>query len=532
MSRKRTDMHRLQELVRLHRLGTGRREIARLLKMSPNTERPYHMALKAAGLLAGLVDELPSLERLKAAVLEHHPPKLAPQEASSIESWLGDVQTLLDDGLGPRAIYDRLRQHEDRTFGGSYWAVKRMARRLKKARGVQPEDIAIPVDTRPGEVAQVDFGYVGWLYDVETQRKRKAWVFVMVLGYSRHMWAKVVFNQRTETWLSLHIEAFAALGGCVETVVPDNLKAAVIRAAFAVGGDSALNRSYRELARHYGFKVDPTPRFQPKKKGKVEAGVRYVKGNFFAGREGESSDEVQRKLDRWVAEIAGTRTHGTTGQPPLEVFAAVEQSALAPLPAMRFEPVVWKHATVRDAYVSFDGRLYSVPFQLSGHKVWARATTTTVMVYADDDRVATHRRTDPGKRSTKEAHLPEGRRDLRHRSRDYWEQRADTIGAEVGVYIREVFDSDEVLSRLGAVQTMVLLLERVPPERAGAACKRAGFYGNYDVRGLRSILAKGLDQQPLPTAVVPPATPAESPRFARSISELLSPPIEVTHEPH
>jgi transposase len=453
------------------------------------------------------------------------------QEVSSIEDWLERVQELKDKGLKPRAIFDRLRQEESE-FSGSYWAVKRLCKRLKRARGVQPEDIAIPVETRPGEVAQVDFGYVGWLYDPKTEKKRKAWVFVLVLGYSRHMWAQIVFDQRTETWLRLHIEAFAALGGCVETVVPDNLKAAVIRAAFAVGGETALNRSYRELARHYGFKVDPAPRFQPKKKGKVESGVRYVKSNFFVGREGEVSDEVQHKLERWVLEIAGTREHGTTGQAPLEVFRAVEQPALEPLPSTPFELVVWKHATVRDAYASFDGRLYSVPFRLSDSKVWIRATKHTVTLYADDVRVATHGRNEPGKRSTIEAHLPEGRRDLRHRSRDYWEKRADALSAEVGVYMREVFDSDDVLSRLGAVQTMVLLLEKVPAERACAACRRASFYGNYDVRALRSILAKGLDREPLPIAVIPADTPSGTPRFARRISELFSASMEVSHESH
>jgi transposase len=421
---------------------------------------------------------------------------------------------------------------EEATFKGSYWAVKRLYRRLKKAKGVQPSDIAIPVETRPGEVAQVDFGYVGWLFDPDSQKRRRAWVFVMVLAHSRHMWAKVVFDQRTETWLSLHIEAFAAFGGCVETVVPDNLKAAVIRAAFSVGGETALNRSYRELARHYGFKIDPAPAYQPKKKGKVEASVRYVKSNFFVGRDGEAIDEVQRKLDRWVLEIAGLRTHGSTGLLPLEVFRTVEQKALTLLPRIPFEPIIWKEVTVRDAYVLFDGRLYSVPFRFTGQKVWVYATRSSVTIYADDERVATHERNAPGRRSTIEAHLPDGRRDFRHRDRSYWEKRADAIDPEVGIYIRDIFDSDDVLSRLGTVQKMVLLLEHVPPERARAACRRAQFFGNDDVQALRAILAKGLDKEPLPVAIIPARTPAERPRFARRISEIFSVSAEVWHEPN
>jgi hypothetical protein len=135
---------------------------------------------------------------------------------------------------------------------------------LEQARQEQAEDVAIPVETPAGEVAQVDFGYAGKLYDAKEGRFRRAWVFVMVLGFSRHMFARIVFDQKTTTWLALHVEAFDELGGVPRVLVPDNLKAAVIRAAFGADGPSALNRSYRELARHYGFKVDPTPPRAPK----------------------------------------------------------------------------------------------------------------------------------------------------------------------------------------------------------------------------------------------------------------------------
>lgn len=117
----------------------------------------------------------------------------------------------------------------------------------------------------------------------------------MVLGHSRHMFCKVVFDQKIETWLELHVEAFDFFGGSPKVVVPDNLKAAVIRNAFGIGGDDTeLNRSYRELARHYGFKIDPTPPYSPKKKGKVESAVKYVKGNALRGREGEDTREVTK----------------------------------------------------------------------------------------------------------------------------------------------------------------------------------------------------------------------------------------------
>jgi transposase len=518
MTNRRIAMHRLEELVRLHRLGETTREVARLLGISPNTERAYREAFVAAGLLEGSADALPPLAELKAAVLAHRPPPKAapPQQQSVLEAYRPAVAALFAKGLGPRAIYDRLRL-EHGPLPGSYSAMKRLWRALRRERGVRPADVAIPVETAPGDVAQVDFGYVGRLFDPEARALRKAWCFVLVLGFSRHQVVRVAFDQRAETWARLHVEAFEELGGVPKTIVPDNLKAAVVRAAFGLGDEGSLHRGYRELARHYGFKVDPTPPRDPVKKGKVEAGVKYAKGNFFAGREGQDVVRVRAELGPWTREVAGRRVHGTTGEPPLERFERLERAALLPLPAAPFAPVTWKQATVhRDAHVAFDRRLYSAPWRLVGQRVWVRATADAVCVYADDERVATHARSGPGGHSTLEAHLPEGRRELRHRSEAYWRERAERLGEPVGRFVGELLDGDDALSRLRGAQAVVLRLEKVAPERARAACARASHFGSYSYAAVRAILERGLDLEPLPSA--PVATSAEAParpRFAR-----------------
>jgi transposase len=534
MAARRIVMHRLEELVRLHRLGTPMREVARLLKMSPRIERQYREVLQAAGLLHGTLESMPDLDALKAAVLAAKPkPALPAQQVSAIESWRPRVEDLFAKGLGPRAIHDRLRlEHTD--FIGSYAQVKRLWRAIKRSRGVQAQDVAIPVETTEGQIAQVDFGYLGKLIDPETHTLHKAWCFVMVLGFSRKIVARIVFDQKIETWVRLHVEAFEELGGVPETIVPDNLKAAVVRAAFAIDGPgTALNRTYRELAKHYGFKVDPTPPRAPKKKGKVESAVKYVKRNFFRGRDGSDAAEVARELARWVIQIADQRLHGTTQRKPGDVFVEVERQHLRALPALPYESVIWHEAKVHaDTHVSFGGRLYSVPWRLLGRAVWVRATKTTVSIYCDDDRVATHSRRGPGRRSTHEEHLPEHRRDARHRSRGYWEQRADAIGAEVGKLIREVFDSDDVLLQLRTVQAIVTYLEAFPVERARAACVRASFYGITSYGGIKQILVRALDREALPSAVMPRIGELEAPRFARTVAELMDAPVEVSDEPH
>jgi transposase len=514
-------MHRLQELVRLHRMGTGSRKVAQLLMMSPNTERIYRQALADSGLLDGPADALPELAVLREAVMVQLPPKDKPQHESSISKWADAIATMLDSGAAPTAIYDCLRlQHEE--FDGSLSAVKRLCMRLRLAKGIEAEDVAIPVDTDAGEVAQVDFGAIGKLWDPATGRMREAYVFVLVLGYSRHMVVRIVFDQKVETWLRLHVEAFTELRAVPRVMVPDNLKAAVIRAAFGVAEDPMLNRSYRELARHYGFKIDPTPPYSPEKKGKVESGVKYVKRNFITPREGLDVDVLRLELPRWVLEVAGMRKHGTTHKRPLEVFTQVERAAMLPLPMTAWQPVWWRMPTLRiDCCAIVEGARYSAPWRLVRKVLLARVTTRSVELYFEDTRVATHERQAAGGKSILDEHLPAHRTAYRHRSREYWEQRAAELGDDVLAFVRQVFDADDVLHQLRAVQAIVTHLQTFPVERAASACRRASYFGCFGYGAIKNILRKGLDLEPLPSVVVPTSDPTERPRFARNVQELL-----------
>ena len=529
MSAQGISMHRLREMVRLHRLGGGTAHgIAASLEMSPNTERRYREALKTVGLLDGPVEALPSLEELKTAVAKQLRSAPPPQQESSIAQWKPRVKELLQKGLTPKAIHDRLCLEEGKDYEGRIGAVKRMVRRLRYEAGVSPNDIAIPVDTKPGQVAQVDFGYAGYKQDPQSGRLRRSWVFVMVLGYSRHLYVEYVFDQRAETWARLHMNAFREFGAVPEEVVPDNLKAAVLKAAFSSAEDSTLNRSYRELAHHYGFKIGPTPPHAPNKKGKVESGVKYVKANFDKGREGEEITVVNAEARRWVREIAGTRDHGTTGRAPIEVFEQEERAAMLPLPATPYHIVVWHQATVhQDSHFQFDGRLYSVPWRHVAAKgqpatvVWARATATTVAAYIDDTRVTDHDRKGSGRRSTKEEHLPEHRRDYRHRDPQYWRERAGEQGTVVRTFIDTVLDHDPVKSRVDVACACLKLLETLPPERTTSVAQHALRFGNVHYRELKRIVEYGLDQQhaDMEPCQVSNAWGDTQPAFARSGEE-------------
>lgn len=358
------------------------------------------------------------------------------------------------------------------------------------------------------------------LIDPESGKLRKAWVFVMVLSHSRHLFAKTVFDQRAETWQKFHVDAFRFFGGVPRVVVPD-LKAAVIRAAFGAFESPELNRSYWELARHYGFRIDPTPAYSPEKKGKVESAVKYVKRSFFDTWAPTDVGEANRELVRWNGEVAGQRTHGTTGKRPFEAFRAEEATVLLPLPRRQYESTIWKEAKVhRDAHIQFERRLYSVPFAHIGKTVWVKATRTTLLILVDDVRVATHLRSEKKRVHTNVAHLPTERLEICERSAAYWQDRASRVSDDVGQWVRELIHNDDVLSNVRVAQSVVSLVEKYPEERANAACCRALHFGNLTYVGVRDILRKALDKEGLPDEEHVFGRPS-NPAFARSSSEII-----------
>jgi transposase len=487
--------------------------------MSPNTERSFRLLLQPHGVLEGSVDPLPSTATLREFVTQARLNNRPHQHESSVEKWLTPITKLFDDGARPKAIFDWLKLHEE-GFDGSLSAVKRCVHQLRRTQGVREEDVVIRVDTPPGLVAQVDFGDVGKFLCPKTKLMQKAYVFVMVLGYSRHMFAQIVFDQTVATWLALHAAAFAFFGGVVATIVPDNLKSAVLRAAFDVRSEAALNLSYRDLARHYEFNIDPTPPYSPEKKGKVESSVKYVKSNFIATLDERSDIErVNAQLEQWVLKIAGERHHGTTHEAPLGRFTRVEKFSLKPLPEKPWTHVNWRQVQVRrDSHILLEGAAYSVPWRLIGRSVVVRRIGSSIEIYWEDTRVATHECTAKGTTQTNDAHLPTTRRDYRHRDPAYWRERAAALHSDVAAYIDEVIASDTVQNQVTKVAAMIRLFEEAGADRAGTTCRRASYYGNFTYSAVKKILQERLDLQPLPIALVCDPQDLRAPKFARSLA--------------
>ena len=341
----------------------------------------------------------------------------------------------------------------------------------------------------------MDFGAGPVLVDPRTGEQIKTWFFLMTLCWSRHQYAEIVLNQKVDTWLSCHRHAFEWFNGVVAKITIDNAKCAITRACYR---DPQVQRAYREYAEGYGFKIDACPPREPKKKGRVESGVKYIKRNFLPLRSFRDLTDANRQLQQWVLEEAGNRVHGSTHEKPLTRFAT-EQGLLAPLPDCPPEPATWAQVKVhRDAHVQFAKCLYSVPFQLMRQTLWLKAAPVTVRIYRDHELVATHPRLfKPGSRSTIEDHMPPEALAFKMRDPQWCLKQAKGVGSACHTLIRRLF-ADKVMENLRAAQGIVGLKQKYGAARLEAACQRALDFDNPRYGTVKTILKKGLDGLPTP----------------------------------
>lgn len=515
MAGRRTHVLDVREIVRRLKLGQSEREVAGELGTSRKTIQKYRKVAFEEGWLQQA--ELPSVGQIELKLAERRPNTADCGPESTVEPHREKVTRLYNAGVERMAIWQLLREQDK--FTGSYAAVRRFVNRLPQP----PPEAFVRVETEPAEEAQVDFGYAGKMFDPREQRLRKAWVFVMTLSWSRHQYAEIVFDQKVETWIALHIRAFEFFGGLPKRVRPDNLKAAIVR---AVTHEQEAQRSYREFAEHYDFLISPCAPATPQHKGKVESGVRYVKRNALAGRAFETPEQnvvhANEHLRRWSLEVAGQRMHGTIKEKPLVRFE-VERLALQALPERRYEIAVWAKARLHpDCHVVFDHAYYSAPHRLIGRQVLVRATPERVEIYYEHERLASHpRATRRGERVSNILHYPPTKLAGFMATPVRLREEAAAVGPKTSELIGRLLEEKPV-DRLRAAQAILGLVKRYTPARVEAACRRALVFNQASYRCVKSILDKDLEDMPLPPEAVTEGPVPKTATFARPIREIAS----------
>lgn len=508
MAGRRTEILDIQEVVRWIRTGRSDRAIAEDLGADRKTVATYRKFARVRGWLEGPMPEAAWIEQALAL----GKPTTTTGPASTVEPYRERIEALAAKKIKGVAIHRLL---VEAGFQGSYSAVRRFMGSLRKG---DPE-VFVRIEVPAGSEGQVDFGYVGLIFDEVRQAMRRAWAFVMVLSFSRHLYVELVWDQALPTWLRLHANAFAHFGGVPGSVVLDNLKAGIEKACFC---EPVVQRTYRDFASHYGFMVRPCRPRTPQHKGKVERGVQYVAENALAGRTFRNLGEANEHLRRWIVETAGQRIHGTTKKRPLELFEQLERPALQPVPSDALPLLEWTSARVsRDGYVTYDQAFYSVPSRLAGRTVWVRNSGRTLDVFDRYTLEATHSLAhERGQRQTVPAHLPATKTGWAEETAEW----CFGIATELGPSVRAVVDrwlASRPSDKMPAVRMLVGFRKKYSPARIDAACARAIAFDEVSCLTIRRILANGHDRDvTVPTELLGIVT--ATPRFARDASEFFA----------
>jgi transposase len=502
MARRSFEVIDIVEVLQHWHAGRPKAVIAESLGVDRKTIGKYVAPAVASGLSPGG----PALGRAEwSALVAGWFPELTDKTARSrtfavIDAHRERIEEMLTTNTAA-TVHQRLRDEHGLSVGVS--SFRRYLWLAFPDEVAQDKVTVLRPEVPPGEEAQIDYGFLGNWLDPKTQKSRRVWAFVMVLAASRHMFVRPVLVMDQRSWVASHVAAFGFFGGVTRRLVPDNLKTGVDRPDLY---DPKLNRSYGELAHHYGTLIDPARARKPKDKPRVERPMPYVRDSFWRGRQFTSESEMQSAAVAWCTDIAGVRHHrGLEGAAPASVFAAVEAEALLPLPRVAFELASWSQPKVgHDCYVKVGKALYTVPWRLIGRNVDARQGERVVEVFVDGVIVKTWARIERG-RQTDYADYPPEKVAFFMRTPQWCRKRASELGPAVTELVAILLEPN-VLHHLRAAQGVIGLADKYGAERLDAACRRAIVLGDPAYRTVKGILLAGTEhdgEAPLPSTTAP-----------------------------
>jgi hypothetical protein len=318
-----------------------------------------------------------------------------------------------------------------------------------------------------------------------------------VLSHSRKAYSEVTYRQTTEDFIGCLENAFQHFGGVPQTLVIDNLRAAVKHPDWF---DPELVPKLQAFCAHYGVVILPTRPYMPRHKGKVERGIDYVQNNALKGRKFASLEEQNRHLLQWERTVADTRIHGTTRRQVGKVFAEVERAQLQPLPRDRF-PFFHEGQRIvsRDGHVEVAKAYYSAAPEYLGCTVWVRWDARLVRIFGQRMQpIAVHVRQEPGRFSTHEKHVAPEKISGIERGAGYWLSKAARIGEHTQRWA-EALVTARGIEGTRVLMGLVSLTHKYPSESLEKACEIALSHGAFRLRTIRELLKRpGLKQEPLP----------------------------------
>jgi transposase len=489
MGNKEYTVIEILDVLRRHRAGDGIRTIVKATHIARNTVRKYIRLAQETGLNEADAD----LEDIAYAVFREVHNNDNTDDANtrdsillphkeSITAWFDSERLTLTKvhikllRIGVQTSYSSLYRFVQEHAGfGSNKGTVRMA------------------ETEPGEVAEVDFGRLGLVFDKALNRMRLLYALVVTLVFSRHQYVYVTHKQDLPALIGGVEEAWEFFGGVTRRLIIDNMKAAVVKSDRY---GPVFNRTFLEYSQYQGFIIDPAVAKHPQGKATVERQIPYVRENFFKGEVFIDAEHVQREAAKWCLTAAGMRIHGTTRKRPRIVFEEQEKSLLLPLREERFDVPKWSQNKAHpDHHIRCGNALYSIPTKYIGKDMDIRIDSKLMRIYHKWVVIKTHPVVVAGNRSTDYEDYPKHKTAYAMRNCDYYIGKAKEIGTHCGGYMEELLSGDFPWTKLRQAQKLIRLSEKYGTQRIEQACSRALSFSLIDANRLERIIKQAFDKE-------------------------------------
>lgn len=380
-------MTKYREIIRLTGLGFSQRDIMASCGVAQKTVVKVQKRAKELNLSWPLDDAMTDTELQRLMFSKEN--KVSPNKR--IPDYAYIHKELLRNGVSKKLLWTEYME-DCRANGEEPLMYSQFCYHIQQDE--QKRRAAMHINRKPGEQVEVDWaGASATVIDPDTGEIIKAYIFVGVMTYSQYAYVEAFLDMKQKSWINAHVHMYEYFGGVARILVPDNCKTAVVHN----GGfkDQQINETYQEMAEHYGTAIIPARVRAPKDKPNAEGTVGNISTWITAALRDEqffSLAELNRAI-RDKPELFNQRLFQKKEGSRRSLFLGEEKPLLAPLPATRFELSDWKTATVQFNYhISVDGMLYSVPYEYIKKKVDVKVTDTTIEIFYNHNRIASHRR--------------------------------------------------------------------------------------------------------------------------------------------
>ena len=487
-------MRHAREIIRLKASSVSTHEIARRLGMARSTVRETLKRAQTAGLFWPLPEAMND-GALEAALYASRRSKRGHRRIEEPD-WASVHRELKRKHVTLLILWD---EYIVANPGGySYSRFCELYRSFEKT-----VSMTMRQTHAAGERLFVDYAGDGVpvVIDRLTGEIRMAQIFVAVPGASSFTFAKATWTQALPDWISAHVRAFEAIGGVPELVVPDNAKTAIVRASFY---DPQVNRTYAEMAAHYGTAILPARPRKPRDKAKVEQAVliveRWLLGRL-RRRVFHSLADVDAALGELMTQLNERQPLRRLGVTRRQILEEVDRPALKALPSEPYEYSEWRVRRVGvDYHVDIDAHYYSVPYRFARAEVEARLTACGVEIFHKGERIAVHLRASGNrKHTTVPEHMPSSHRRYAGWTIEHIREDARKIGPATAALCEQILEGRPHPEQgYRACLGIVRLVGSFGAARVEAAAERAIEIGARTYGSVKSILDARLDRRPAP----------------------------------